>query len=138
MRTLIVALALGISLSSAVNAGEHDHSHHYGEERIDHYASEKPVSKAQAMALLSKRITMIENILNKNALESNDLELIHEASYDLEAAVDYLKEQPSADSALFTKLDDAVDDVHHASEDHKMSELRDAFKVLKSQVKPLQ
>lgn len=140
---LMLGLIVAMGQSVPAIAGEDDHDHHHGherhdEERIDHYAAEKPTSKETAIALLNKKLGLVEDVLEKETLHHNDLESIHQASYSLEAAVDYLKAHALADSELLETIDDAAQKVHYASEDHEEADLRKAFKTLKFKSNKLQ
>ena len=142
MKKYLIRLGLVLALSGAVVASAalggaalaspNDHHDHDHDERVTHYHAEKPTSTADAHALFHKKMRRIEQQLATRPLDRTALEAIHEASYGLEAAVDYLLAHQPRHKKMLAKIDAAVQRVHHSSEDHKETALRAAFKQLQT------
>ena len=131
---LVLALGAGAHMNIAAHAASklaaspYDDAHK--QERVTHYHAETPTSMADAHALFHKKMRRIEKHLAARTLDRTALEAVHEASYGLEAAVDYLTAQPTRYKKMLAKIDAAVQRVHHTSEDHAEAALRSAFKQL--------
>ena len=101
------------------------------EERVDHYEAHQPKNKAEALSSLKDRTATVGQILKSEALTDSDLERVHEVSYDLEAAVDYLRtHQGDAQEEVLDSLDEAVQAIHYASENHEEEKTREWFLAL--------
>lgn len=102
------------------------------EEYIIHYEVTKPKDVAEANTILQERTAKIADIIAKEALDNNDLEKIHEHTYSLEAAVDKLRAEKaySAEDNI-DYLDEAVQALHYASENHEETNSREWFGRLK-------
>lgn len=109
------------------------------EEKIQHYQAEKPKTKEEALSILESKTKAIEMILLNTKLSSSDLEEIHEMSYWLEASVDYLREGENnkKQEAALDNLDESVQALHYASENHNEAETREWFVKLKSAISGL-
>lgn len=109
------------------------------QQRPDHYIAGAIQSSPLALAALKKDATFIANILKGPQLSGADLEKIHEASYSLEAAVDYLRttQNPTQEVAL-DALDEAVQAIHYGSENHKEQEVRQWFTSLEKSINEIQ
>lgn len=121
MKTLISLFAALLCVSAAnVQA----------EERIQHYAVEKPASSAEAITLMTTKVVAIKTVLEKKALDDADLEAIHEITYSLEAAVDALREGAKDKEEALDLVDEAVQALHYASENHEVEKTREWFAKL--------
>lgn len=128
MKTQILSLLILIvfSLSPLLAHAEETAA----EERVVHYAAEKPETKEHALTLLKDKTAEIGKIIKSEPLNDSDLEHIHEISYTLEAAIDKIREtdmNPQTD-----KIDEAVQALHYASESHDTEKTREWFAKLKS------
>lgn len=113
---ILTLILLGISVSS-VQAEE-------GHERIEHYEASKPENKSKALALLNKSVEEIAVTLNVGALDGAKFETIHQKSYAMEAAAEVLEASGDIEEQLMVEIIEAVEGVHHASEDHEEAETR--------------
>ena len=121
---LLLTLALGVLCLNIVNSA-------WAEERIDHYVPAQPGNAEEALVVLTDKLGAISPIVAKESLTDNDLEAIHEASYSLEAAVDKLREgENEVQEAALDQLDEAVQAIHYASENHEEAKTREWFAVL--------
>lgn len=138
MKQLLTGIALA-ALCFSTPAFAHDHEHE-DEERISHYAVEAPETRDAAIAVLTGKTAEIGTLLQKAPLDSNDLEAIHERTYALESAVDKLVEDAVTDiqKASLEATDEAVQALHHASEDHEEARTRESFGKLETAVSALQ
>ena len=112
---------------------DHDHDHDHDDDRVMHYEIQKPKDTADASNILQERTSKIAAVIAKAKLDNNDLEKIHEHTYSLEAAVDKLR----AEGAFKTEdsidnLDEAVQALHYASENHEEATSREWFDRLKT------
>lgn len=126
----VISIIIGIG-----NLYAHEHNGD-NDEKIRHYQAEKPKTKEEAFSVLKTKSKEIEEkLLNKN-LSSSDLEEIHESSYWLEAVVDYLREDKDSkdQKVVLDNLDESVQALHYASENHNEAETREWFIKLKSSV----
>lgn len=97
--------------------------HH--EERVDHYEGHTISTKEGALQALAEGQEKIKGFLAKDELDVTEMEDIHELSYTLEAAVDKLIALKSFSEAELSALDEAVQAVHYASENHEEEKLRE-------------
>lgn len=145
MKNLFACLALcSVALigSAALACEEHAKLEQEAmqEERVAHYEVAAPKDHASALTLLQTKTKEVGAVLTKNAkLDDNTLEAIHEKSYALEAAVDKLRESPvnSSEKATLASTEEAVQKLHHASEDHKEAEVRESFAALETHLAQL-
>ncbi|MEJ2094346.1 MAG: hypothetical protein P8X93_04020 [Gammaproteobacteria bacterium] len=136
MKHLIVLFAF-VSLMSfqpVASAEEYEDDHaEQQESRPDHYKAATPESSAEALEILEKNIARIEVLLN-DEVGVLELEKIHKISYSLEAAVEYLiMHQTVKQEPVLNELDEAVQVVHLASEEHEADETRKWFAILKKE-----
>lgn len=95
------------------------------EERIHHYEGKTITSPEQAVKTLNDENTAIKKILEENeVLSDSNLEIIHEISYTLENAIDYLKENKHADQPVMNAIDESIQAVHSSSENHNEEQTR--------------
>jgi hypothetical protein len=127
---------LFISTTPVMANNDHEHDSNEHEERVLHYVGEKPTTVKGALAELQSKTNAVEKILKKESLDDNDLESVHEVSYSLEAAVDFLrtKQQATQEEAL-DDLDEAVQAIHYASENHEEAKTRKWYLILRNQIK---
>lgn len=124
MKLAMIAMLTGALLVQPVSADER--GRHY------EHAAAQPKSAEEAKRVLKDTIAeMAENVAKK------DYEEVHEASYSLESAVNYLKnDKNNAELAkkqlelieLYTDL------VHHGSEDGKFDKVHRYFPILEAEV----
>jgi len=111
---------------------EHHHDHDHDDERTVHYEITEPKNVQEANNILQERTKLISDIIAKEALDNNDLEKIHEHSYSLEAAVDKLRDEKAYKKEDdIDYLDEAVQALHYASENHEEATSREWFGRLK-------
>lgn len=112
-------------------AGSHDH--HAGHEgQIRHYEPEKPKSEAEALATLKEKLTIMKQALDQGAMES-----VHEGSYSLEAAADYLlgiRKNDRAFQAATEEMAEQIQIVHADSENGKADATRKAWPSLEAAI----
>lgn len=113
---LLTTIAVStLALYPAIASDDHDHDHSHGEERPQHYEAAEPASWEEALAILEEKGAEM-----KAAYAAKDYQTMHELSYALEAAAEYLDEQAG-------ELVEAVEEVHHATEDGEHKELTKVF-----------
>jgi hypothetical protein len=98
--------------------------------RVKHYAYDVPESTHRAVQLYYENLGIIRHALDSGAVDDKTLELIHERSYALETATDYLRYTHKENIDALTLLSHAVHEVHEASEDHEDKKIRPAFEAL--------
>ena len=106
---ILHSLAVFFMIISLANADEHD--------RIHHYKGHNVSTISQAILLLQNETSKIATILDKKNLSGQDLESIHEISYSLENAVNFLNEKKMSEN-IIDPLDEAIQAIHYASENH--------------------
>lgn len=125
MKKILAVLAV-IVLAGAVGrpvlAGE--------EARVEHYEAQTIETGEQAMQALEENNAKIAEILKAEELEPRDMEDIHEISYTLEAAVNRLIAEKAGAPEQLEALDEAIQAVHYASENHEEAKLREWFAKL--------
>lgn len=97
------------------------------EERIEHYAAQQPADNKEAQHLLSQKIALIKSDLADSPIVDSAFEDIHQASYTLEACVDKLRADAGIEESLIDHLDESVQALHFASENHEEGKLREWF-----------
>src|SRR5687767_14245217 len=117
--TLIVALLLPLTV--------------HAEERVQHYAAQKPASVKQAVETLTQRTKIVEQ-----ALQKNELEAIHEQSYMLEAAGDMLQAHAQKQQKALDTVNEAIQGIHALSEKGDAAGVRMALPRLKKGTEELQ
>lgn len=104
-----------------------------GEERIKHYAAVEPESPAAAQAEFEKADAKVAEILKAKSLDDSALEALHEQTYSMEAAVEYMHEHaPYKGVAALDSVDEAVQALHYSSENHHEAEARQWYGKLKA------
>lgn len=120
MKTLLgIVLLGGIALSSASFAADDHHEKseieafkaEAAEARDDHYHVAPPKSVLEAKELLEETAKKVE-LHHRNG----EFEELHKDSYALEAVVDSLRLQDTANEKLIDELDEVVQIIHYASE----------------------
>lgn len=106
----------------------------YSAKKVEHYEGEKPASYEQAIKILTTKLQAIDNILSDGKADEYDLEEIHEISYSLEAAIDFILEQElSKEQKVRARyLDKKVQNLHHESEARNIAKTILYFKQLKT------
>lgn len=108
--------------------GHDDHDDHYDDhhpERIDHYAGQSFSSASAAAQALRKNVGKIKEILSADEITDQDLEFVHEISYSLESAIDKLKDAQAGAPATLDAIDEAVQALHYASENHEQAKTQE-------------
>ncbi|MCB1650498.1 MAG: cupredoxin domain-containing protein [Alphaproteobacteria bacterium] len=103
-------------------------------EPVHHYEGHFVASSEDALRYLDDYSGQIGVISDKKTLAAGDLERIHELTYTLENAVDYLSAHKAAAQEKLDAVDEAIQAVHHASENHKEAEVRAWIEPLLSAV----
>ncbi len=107
---------------NAAHAGDAEHAE---EEVIQHYAAEAPVTAEAAYEVLQEGSEEVAELLEKETPDNNDMERIHELSYSLETAVDFLREKNGTEEeATIDAVDEAVQAIHFASENRELETLQ--------------
>lgn len=132
-RKLFYSMGVFLCCSSMAYAGfamEAPESSLETSEPVAHYSAATIENKDAAKIALVAAIAETDIILQENIpLSTADFERIHEISYTLEAAVDFLLEQKDStlDQESLKSLDDAVQKLHYASEEYTETMVRVAF-----------
>lgn len=122
----LAIIAIGLVLSKT----DQDHEH-APEKTIRHYQAAKPANTEEALAILTEKTALIEGLLQNKPLNHTEFESIHEASYSLEAAVDHLRaQQHESAEKLIDTVDEAVQAIHYASENHEETKTRQWISAL--------
>jgi hypothetical protein len=125
MKNIIAIISILFMLSSAATA----------EERIKHYAANKPKDAASAMQNMQIDYEKISQIINQpDGLSDNDMEQIHEISYDLEASYEVLMSQLGVANGVqmqqLERLGQAIEQIHNVSENHDKNATLQAHEML--------
>lgn len=132
---LALALLVGMALAQPGWAEEDGHDHEH-EARVAHYIGEEVTTIPAALESLSHRSEEISALTESEVLTDANFESIHEMSYSLETAVDYLREHSDASKeGLIDSLDEAVQAIHYASEKHEEEKTREWAGKLAAAVK---
>lgn len=118
---LFYILTLALFLAAPAKA----EAPHMDEDAVQHYKGSSVASKAEAIALLHTKLKEIQKITTEKDLKGTDLELIHEISYTLENGIDYLIANKDFPAAATDKVDEAVQAIHFASENHEEEIVRE-------------
>ncbi|MDB2682917.1 cupredoxin domain-containing protein [Alphaproteobacteria bacterium] len=109
----------------------------HAEESVQHYAAQSIQGKEEALKTFEKKNAEISKLLKFEKLQDSNLETIHEISYTLEAAIDKLIALKSAPEEKLGTIDEAVQALHHASEDHNEEQTREWFTKLETRISSL-
>jgi len=135
---ILIAAAIALFSFDTSTIGQYETT--YAEttipDRLEHYiAAIKPTSVEQAKSQLT---TITSNIIalvqDKEALKNQTLETIHEKSYSLEAAVDYLRAENYGTEEKIDSMDEAIQALHYASENHESEKTLTWIESLKIQL----
>lgn len=138
MKTFLLALTLFLSTTGIALADEHGHADEH-EERIQHYAAESAETTEDALKLLHTKVAATKAVIDNGDLDDSDMEAIHEISYSLEAAVDTLRDsQQDEQIELIDALDEAVQAIHYASENHDVPKIKEWFTKLTTATKEVE
>lgn len=102
--------------------------------RVMHYEGDTVETAAAALQSLKDHDAKIADILKAETLEDSALESIHEISYSLETAIDKLIADKAGETAKLEAVDEAVQAVHYASENHEDAKVREWFAKLEAAV----
>lgn len=100
-------------------------------ETIQHYEAKEIKSVEEANTFISQSRAEIDEMLKSQTLSGAQHEQIHEISYTLEAAVDKLIKEKAGSGQALHKLDEAIQAVHFASENHEEAEVRKWVSAIK-------
>lgn len=109
MRLFAPLAAAAVALAVALPAD--------AEEKIDHYAAERPESLQEALATFKEYNGKVRAVLARDNLSLADMEEIHEYTYSIEAALAKIRE--SVDGLAVT-----LESLHLASEAHNADAVR--------------
>lgn len=127
--------AMALAMPSYVFANEDAPA----EERTDHYKGVTVTSSEQGLNVLNEKVAEIGEVLkNEGELEFTELEHIHELSYSLEHGIDFIIAAKSAPTEQTDAVDEAVQAIHHASENGEEEITREWFVKLKETVAALE
>lgn len=115
-KILLLASLIAIPLTSTPYAFAKDGHGHEGE--VEHYAHDEIHSKEEAHAKLTEKAGLISSLVENEKIDDAQFEKIHEISYTLEAATDYLIANNLGDKETLENLDEAVQAIHSTSENH--------------------
>lgn len=118
---LFTALAISGGVYSFATAEE---SH---DARVHHYEGKASESIDQAWATLAESIAKTGEVLDS---QEPNLEMVHELSYTLESSIDKLIADKAAPANNLEAIDEAIQAVHHASENHEEAKTREWFAKL--------
>ncbi|MGB0719541.1 MAG: DUF6746 family protein [Bdellovibrionales bacterium] len=133
---LLSTTAILIGGFATLAIAETDHDHH-DEAPIQHYEAQSFENVAAAKQGLIDNNAKIAELLKSETLSGAQLEKIHEISYTLENAIDTLIAEKAGVQAKLESVDEAVQAIHHASEDHEESHVREWFPKLEQAVADL-
>ncbi len=108
------------------------------ETSIQHYEGVKIANSAEAIDILKSNNAKIAAILKADTASDSDLESIHEISYSLENAIDKMIADKAAEQSKLDAVDEAVQAIHHASENHEEAKTREWFAKLETSVAALE
>ena len=132
MNKILAVLAVAtLSFPLAINA-------HADEDRTMHYEAPTPETADAAVQSLKDNVAHIGKILSTEALDDSHLEAVHETSYNLEAAIDKLIADKAGAQAALEAVDEAVQAIHYASEEHKEAKTRKWFTALEDSIAALE
>lgn len=97
----------------------------FAEDRVEHYEGQAVADQAEAVKSLDTHNAQIIERLKNETLSAADLEKIHEISYSLETAVDFLISEKTLPEAKLGAVDEAVQAIHSHSENHHEQEVRE-------------
>ena len=131
MKKLITTFAVlgligGFSLCAVAEEDHHDHDH----DHVEHYEGKTFETAEAAKKSLQADNEKIAEILKNEKLTGAQLEKIHEISYGLEDAIDTLIAKKAGDATKLESIDEAIQAVHYASENHEEAKVREWFAKL--------
>jgi hypothetical protein len=106
-------------------------------DRISHYEGQSFATKDQAISGLQDNNVKVKALLDSADFGVIEMEDIHQISYTLETAIDKLIADKSAATEKLEAVDEAVQAIHHASENHEEEKLRLWFAKLEQSVTAL-
>lgn len=124
------ALVIATSFVTSLHAEDAEHD----EARVEHYEGKDFASNEEALETLNAKNVEIAEILKAEKLSDAQLETIHETSYTLENAIDKLIAEKAAAQSQLDTVDEAVQAIHHASENHEEAKVREWFTKLEAAV----
>ena len=134
MKKLLHLTAI-VALAGAINSAafaEEDHDHDHGEERVQHYQGKEFKTAQEALESLKSDNEKIAAILESETLAGSQLEKIHQISYGLEDGIDKLIAEKAGDAEKLATIDESIQAVHYASENHEEAKVREWFTKLQT------
>lgn len=108
-------------------------------ENVTHYEGAAPKDNADALKILNDRAATLSLTIAKEKLADSDMESVHEATYSLENAVDFLRKSESdANRKALDALDEAVQALHSHSENREEAAIREWYGKLAIATKGVQ
>ncbi|MDV7337997.1 DUF6746 family protein [Terasakiella sp. A23] len=104
-----------------------------GEGKADHYEGAEIASTQQAVKVVHSGYNEIASIVN-GGLNADNMERIHEITYEVEDAIAYLNKAPKLDMTDFSTN---LEGVHLSSESNQPGLLKSYFKVLQKEAAKL-
>jgi len=100
----------------------------FADNNTSHYDAEKIKDSAHAISILKDAENTLFKTLTLPKLSSNEFEELHQLSYNMEAAIEKIEDEALYSETLTTPLEEAIEEIHEASEDYKKNELLEASK----------
>lgn len=126
--TFLAASLAAFLLCAPAYAHSHDDAHESAEaeEVTQHYEAPEPKTKEEAFSEFDKADKEIRSLSEKEKLEDNDLERVHELSYALRNSVETLRlnAKTPEQTGTIDKLADLVENLHEAAEEHEAAEVK--------------
>ncbi len=123
IRTILFLLAIVVAASLAgyyLGPNSKSESDPVDDEIVMHYEGADFETADQARTALDENATKIESIIAQGELNDSALEQVHEISYTLEKAADKIRaEKTYASEEAMDYVEEAIQALHHASENHK-------------------
>lgn len=129
----VVAVLAVVGFSGQALASEESH-----EGGVMHYEGHDVDTAEGALKLLHDKNAEVSAVLEREKLDGNDLEKIHEISYSLENGIDFLIAEKTFDQDKMEAVDEAVQAVHNNSENHEEAAVREWFPKLEERVAALE
>ncbi len=130
----MIGLASGVSSVAVAEDVQHNVTH---EERTMHYEGQSYATTDEALEALKAHNKEIAELIKAEMLSNSDLERIHEISYSLETAIDKMIAEKAGKADQLGAIDEAVQAVHYASENHEDAQVREWFAKLEAAVATL-
>lgn len=104
------------------------------ERTVQHYQAEKPESKKAAMKSVKEGIASVKQLLKVKDPTAEQIEKVHEITYQLEAAVEVLSEE-AKNSEKYDELAASIEELYLSSEQGEIEQARESLKKVKAAFK---